>query len=151
MELLVNQQIRERERERRGERGRERDRISGILTSLALANGGGLGHGVVGGGVTGGSTGEIGGGGGIAMRLLILRQIVQAHTLPYRIHRHSDAEQHDLAGAGIRTVDSARRATARHLATQNKSGPYDIFWWDSGTVGREEIQCGCSYVRALYI
>lgn len=41
---------------------------------------------------------------GSFVRQFILREIVQAHALPHRIHHDSKTEKHDLADAGISTA-----------------------------------------------
>lgn len=46
---------------------------------------------------------------GALLRLFVLREIVQTHTLPHGIHHHSNAEQHELPDAGIFTSGDGDR------------------------------------------
>lgn len=75
----------------------------------------------------------------VRIRLLVLREIVQTHALPHRVHLHPHAKQHDLsssgrhggrrrlAGAGYRVLDVVSRVwtEAQHPPTcrmQKKNG-----------------------------
>jgi hypothetical protein len=103
------------------EREREREMIGDLnrtSLALALAVGAGIGNGVVCRGVTGTCDVVFGAGVGVGVNLgrvlglglLVLGQIVHAHTLPHRVHHHPHPEQHELPCAA--RVSATR---ARHL------------------------------------
>lgn len=115
------------------------------VTSFPLAvSGGGRRNmdGIIGGRVTGGGGRRISfsvsdlGDLLIGRRLLVIREIVQTHTLPHRIDNDSNSEQHDLsllrgAGAGATTTASClRRAThGGHLNAFFRFCPLRLFWF----------------------
>lgn len=56
------------------------------------------------------------------LRMHVLRQVIQTHALPHGVHDESDAEQHNLAGAGAPDGDRRvvlRLARAGHLRVAN--------------------------------